>query len=147
MPCAYTGCRTRGLLAHNLLCPVQRPEDWAKWFAHGGIGAGVIARRMKLSMKFRNSALAYQAAIDGMGVVIAQKELVRDDLANRRLVPAFPLSLRLEDAYYLASDAGGHRQSGIQAFRHWILSRTSQLESHASGGGPVGTGLRVGTLR
>ena len=48
-------------------------------------------------MKFGTSALAYQAAIDGMGVVMAQKELVRDDLANGRLVAAYPLALCLED--------------------------------------------------
>ncbi len=123
------------LFAHNLLCSVQRPEDWARWFAHAAIGTGVIARRMKLSMKFGTSALAYQAAIDGMGVVIAQKELVRDDLTNGRLVPAHPLTLRLEDNYYLASEAVAHRRSDIQMFRHWILSRSGQPDSIAFTGG------------
>jgi len=123
------------LFAHNLLCSVQRPEDWARWFAYAGIGTGVIARRMKLSMKFGTSALAYQAAIDGMGVVIAQKELVRDDLTNGRLVPAHPLALRLEDNYYLASEAVAHRRSDIQMFRHWILSRSSQPDAIVYTGG------------
>jgi LysR family glycine cleavage system transcriptional activator len=114
------------LFAQNLLCSVQRPQDWARWFAHAGIGTAEIARRMRLSMKFGTSALAYQAAIDGMGVVMAQKELVRDDLANGRLVAAYPLALCLEDTYYLASDAIAHRRSDIQMFRHWILSRSSE---------------------
>jgi LysR family transcriptional regulator, glycine cleavage system transcriptional activator len=126
------------LFAHNLLCSVQRPEDWSRWFAHAGIGAGIIARRMKLSMKFGTSALAYQAAIDGMGVVMAQKELVRDDLANGRLLPAFPLALCLGDTYYLASEAVTHRRSDIQNFRHWILSRSGQPDGIVLSGSPSG---------
>jgi LysR family transcriptional regulator, glycine cleavage system transcriptional activator len=117
------------LFAQNLLCSVQRPQDWARWFAHAGIGTAEIARRMRLSMKFGTSALAYQAAIDGMGVVMAQRELVRDDLASGRLVPAHSLALSLDDTYYLASDAVAHRRSDIQMFRHWILSRSGRLEA------------------
>jgi LysR family glycine cleavage system transcriptional activator len=74
-------------------------------------------------MKFGNSALAYQAAIDGMGVAMAQKELVRDDLAVGRLQPAHPLAARLDDVYYLASAADAHKRPDIAAFRGWLLSK------------------------
>jgi len=113
--------RADDLLHHVLLSSIQRPHDWRLWFERAGVAAGEIRQ----GLRFGNSALAYQAAIDGMGVVIAQKELVRDDLASGRLVPAHPFAAGNGEAYYLASAETAHAVPEVVAFRAWILSKRS----------------------
>jgi LysR family glycine cleavage system transcriptional activator len=112
---------------HVLLASVQRPGDWLAWFRNAGVPQErlrqVMQSGLRFGMKFGNSALAYQAAIDGMGVVIAQKELVRDDFASGRLVLAYPLGAPSDEAYYLASATDGNRD--VIAFREWILSKSN----------------------
>jgi LysR family glycine cleavage system transcriptional activator len=85
----------------------------------------VIQSGLQFGMKFGNSALAYQAAIDGMGVAIAQRELVHDDLTAGRLVAAYPLVASNNEAYYLASAADAHGNEDAIAFREWILSKNN----------------------
>jgi LysR family transcriptional regulator, glycine cleavage system transcriptional activator len=85
----------------------------------------VVQSGLRFGMKFGNSALAYQAAIDGMGVVIAQRELVRDDLASRRPVWAWPLVAANGEAYYLASAADALGNPDVVAFRQWILLKSN----------------------
>ena len=71
---------------------------------------------------FESSALAYQAAIGGLGVAIAQTELVRDDLAHGQLVSAHPLKVPSGEIYSLASRTPSRPRSDAAAFRNWILS-------------------------
>jgi len=113
--------RADDLLHHVLLSSIQRPHDWRLWFER----AGVVAGEIRQGLRFGNSALAYQAAIDGIGVVIAQKELVRDDLASGRLVPAHSFAAGNGEAYYLASAETAHAIPEVAAFREWILSKRS----------------------
>ena len=109
------------LLRHVLVSSVRRQRDWQVWFQ----GAGVGLARGPSGSTFANSAMAYQAAIDGMGVAMAQKELVRDDLAGGRLVPAFPLYVPSGETYYLASAENCRFPEDATAFRRWILSHSS----------------------
>jgi DNA-binding transcriptional LysR family regulator len=99
------------------------------WFRAAGVPEErlrqVVQSGLRFGMKFGNSALAYQAAIDGMGVVIAQRELVRDDLASGRLVGAWPLMAASGEAYYLASAADALGNPDVVAFREWILSKSN----------------------
>jgi LysR family glycine cleavage system transcriptional activator len=117
------------LFERVLLRSVQRPNDWLLWFRCAGIAEDrlreVIQSGLRFGMKFGNSALAYQAAIDGMGVVIAQRELVRDDLASGRLVAAHELAASNGEAYYLASAADPLGNPDIVAFHDWMLSQSN----------------------
>jgi LysR family transcriptional regulator, glycine cleavage system transcriptional activator len=117
------------LFEHVLLCSVQRPNDWLLWFRAAGVPEDrlrqVVQSGLRFGMKFGNSALAYQAAINGMGVVIAQQELVRDDLASGRLVRAWPLVAASGEIYYLASSADPLGNPEVIAFRDWILSKSN----------------------
>jgi len=109
------------LLRHVLVSSIRRQRDWQVWFQ----GAGVRLARSPSGSTFANSALAYQAAIDGMGVAMAQKELVRDDLAGGRLVPAYPLYVPNGETYYLASAQRCRFPQEAAEFRQWILARSS----------------------
>ena len=67
------------LARHVLLCSLNRPDDWPAWLA----AAGVPQIDGNSGLKFENAALAYQAAIDELGVMIAQRALVAGRPAHR----------------------------------------------------------------
>ena len=84
--CARRACCERGpplrkpadLARHVLLCSMNRPNDWPTWLA----AAGAPQIDGNSGLKFENAALAYQAAADQLGVMVALDAFVRDDLAS-----------------------------------------------------------------
>jgi LysR family transcriptional regulator, glycine cleavage system transcriptional activator len=121
------------ILQRVLLSSVQRPDDWHLWLHAAGLTRYVLPA----GLIFGNSALAYQAAIDGMGVAIAQKELVRDDLDSGRLVPMHPLSVSNAQTYFLASWEAALVTPDRAAFRRWILSKRSLGARRVTPGEPA----------
>lgn len=114
------------LARHVLLCSMNRPDDWPAWLA----AAGVPQIDGNSGLKFENAALAYQAAIDELGVTIAQRALVEDDLRSGRLATPIPLPLRTSGGYYLAYPPHRPRTARLAAFEDWIVR-----EAQAAGEG------------
>jgi LysR family glycine cleavage system transcriptional activator len=110
--------KPRDLARHVLLCSMNRPRDWPAWLVAAGV-AGVDGNS---GLKFENAALAYQAAIDQLGVTIAQRALVADDLRTGRLVAPFALSVRTSGGYYLAYPPHRPKSSRLVAFEEWLLA-------------------------
>jgi LysR family glycine cleavage system transcriptional activator len=108
----------RDLVRHQLLCSMNRPRDWPTWLA----AAGVPEIDGNGGLKFENAALAYQAAIDELGVMIAQRALVDDDLASGRLVAPIALPVPTTGAYYLAYPPNRQRSANVTAFEDWIVT-------------------------
>ena len=120
-------CRLRrpaDLARHVLLCSLHRPDDWPTWLAE----AGVAEIDGNDGLKFENSALAYQAAIDEVGIVVAQRAFVEDDLRAGRLVEVFDLRASTGSAYYLAYPAQERVSAKIRAFEDWIVGEAARLE-------------------
>jgi len=115
--------KPRDLAQHQLLCSMNRPRDWPTWLAAAGIpdidGNG--------GLKFENAALAYQAAIDELGVMIAQRALVEDDLASGRLVAPLAIPVRTSGAYYLAYPPNRPRSARVAAFEDWIVMAAQRV--------------------
>ena len=110
--------KPRDLAKHQLLCSMNRPRDWPTWLA----AAGAPEIDGNGGLKFENAALAYQAAIDELGVMIAQRALVDDDLASGRLVAPIALPVPTTGAYYLAYPPNRQRSANVTAFEDWIVT-------------------------
>jgi LysR family glycine cleavage system transcriptional activator len=108
----------RDLLDHTLLHSMKRPHDWRIWFE----AANVIPGSFREELSFGNSSLAYQAAIDGLGVAMAHLELIQDDLDGGRLLALHPLVVRTADSYRLVGRESEIGRPEIAAFRNWVLS-------------------------
>jgi len=91
--------------------------DWPMWLRAAGV-TDVDATR---GLRFHHVAMALDAAIAGRGVALAHSVLVRDDLAEGRLVRPFALSLPVEFAYYFVCPPEALQDAKIRAFREWIL--------------------------
>jgi LysR family glycine cleavage system transcriptional activator len=106
------------LLKHYLLHSMNRPNDWRRWLD----AAGATGAALDEGLKFGNSSLAYQAAMEGVGVAMAQRVFVEDDLREGRLVAPFPLSIKTGEVYFLACLKSSIAIRNVAAFRTWLLA-------------------------
>lgn len=111
------------LAAVRLLHSIVRPDDWRYWLD----AAGVRGIDPYAGDKFASSTLAYQATLEGFGVMIAQKELFAEDLRSGRLVQPFAFELDRGDfTYYLIYPRDRLRKPAFRRFRSWILNEMAQ---------------------
>lgn len=109
-------------LLHSLI----RPDDWKLWLGAAGIGeidpyAGA---------KFASSTLAYQATLEGQGIMMAQKALFVDDLKARKLVQPFrPILDRGDHTYYFIYPRNRLRNPAFRKFRLWLLEQANPAEA------------------
>lgn len=110
------------LLNHTLMHDSDWPESmWVRWLA----AAGVKADNLRPALSFNYSSLMIQAAIDGLGVALAQEALVRDDLATGRLIRPFDIDMPSDYAYYVVSPEATAERPKVAAFRTWLLTEAS----------------------
>ncbi len=108
---------TEGLARQTLLHSMAVPNDWSMWLAAAGI-IGVDGRH---GLHFASSSLAYQAAIEGLGVAIAQRSMIEHDVATHRLALPFDFSFRDGSGDYLLCSKQGLKDPHVIEFRDWIL--------------------------
>lgn len=122
------GLRTPADLRHHtLLQDDTRTEEgarpsWDDFLAAAGV-EGVDGSR---GPHFSNASLAIDAAIEGMGVVLALRALVSADVAAHRLVIPFDLAVPTRYAYYLVMPEHLLANSGVAAFREWLLAESAK---------------------
>jgi LysR family transcriptional regulator, glycine cleavage system transcriptional activator len=111
------------LSRHTLLHSAVFPDNWAKWlsaFAPAGFEGSH-------GVSFGSSSLAYQGALEGIGIALGQMALIREDLAENRLVVAWPQALEDGRAYILAYPADARRNSLLDAFLCWLLDEVAKV--------------------
>ena len=87
-------------------------------------------------MKFENSILAYEAALQGIGVAMGVHVLVEQYLRSGSMIAPFGPPLPLDDGYYLLIPRGRKRSPALGHFRDWLLeeaARDRQLDGWAGG--------------
>lgn len=117
----------------RLLHSIVRPDDWRYWLE----GTGTTSVDAYAGDKFASSTLAYQATLEGFGIMMAQRELFAEDIRSGRLVQPFPFALDRGDfTYYLIYPRDRLRKPAFRRFRGWILTEMGRetAEGVASGG-------------
>jgi len=109
--------RVEDLAGHTLLQSIHRPNDWKFWLR----AAHVNVIDADHGAKFESSSLAYQAAIEGMGIAMGQRALIADDLALRRLVAPFDLVVEDQTGFYLLYPEQTAQAPHLTVFRDWVL--------------------------
>jgi LysR family transcriptional regulator, glycine cleavage system transcriptional activator len=121
----------RDLARHILLRAMHRTDDWRIWLDAAG-ATGIDASK---ALQFENSSLTYQAAIQGLGVVVAQLALVTDDLATGRLVTPFSLRVPGEWSYFLVHPLDREEPRRVALLREWLVAaaadKRAELEAMA----------------
>jgi LysR family glycine cleavage system transcriptional activator len=110
----------------SLLHSLARPDDWMLWLK----AAGVDGIDPYAGQKYASSVLAYQAALEGQGVVMAQRVLVADDLEAGRLIEPLDTVLdRGEFTYYLVYPRNRSRNPAFRQFRAWLIEQAQTPSS------------------
>lgn len=115
--------RVEDLNRHTLLHSTARPDNWKLWLEKTESPSITGARQLE----FDSSSLAYQAAIDGIGVAMAQLPLVLEDLRSGLLVMPFPVSVPDSDVYNLIWPDRSPRNRSFLPFRDWLLAEARDM--------------------
>ena len=97
-----------------------RPS-WNDWLQSVGV-TDIDATR---GPHFSDAALALDAAIEGMGVTLAMKPLLRTELEAKRVVVPFDISLATSYSYYLVTPEAGAENRALTAFSQWLLAESA----------------------
>lgn len=106
----------RDIASQVLLHSLRRPTDWRQWLDAAGL-SGFSATQ---ELTFENSTLTYQGALDGLGIAIAQKALVAEEISSGRLSAPSDIEVRNPLAYYLVYPNRRQTPAKVQAFQSWI---------------------------
>jgi LysR family glycine cleavage system transcriptional activator len=104
---------------------MHRPYDWPVWLK----AAGILDIDGNDGLKFENSALAYQAAVDELGIVMAQRAFVEEDLRTGRLVAPLDLQVATSGGFYLAHPRGRQKAELVAAFSDWIVDQSASVDT------------------
>lgn len=126
---AMGGRLTVDMLAQaTLLRSMARPDDWRDWLDAAG-GESIDDQR---GLQFESSSLAYQAAIEGVGIAIGQESLIAEDRASGRLVTPIDFVHDNGNAYYLTYAKQTENDSRLMEFKDWILAQVVEFEAWAA---------------
>jgi len=95
--------------------------NWHDWLEAVGV-QGMDASR---GPHFSDASLALEAAIEGMGVTLAMKPLVRSEIEAGRLVVPFDITVPAAFSYYLVTPETSAQNPGVAAFREWLLAEVA----------------------
>lgn len=118
--------RPEALNQHTLLRVRGRPDDWARWSEAHGIDLNGLTQWRELE----SSALAYQAAIEGQGIALAQRALVQQELNAGTLIEMENGQLDCGNVtYYLVWHDHSLKEANLLRLKAWLTRRESPPET------------------
>ncbi|HJQ62541.1 MAG TPA: transcriptional regulator GcvA [Burkholderiales bacterium] len=115
--------RRHTLLHDDTLDVEDGRSKWETWLEAAGVPGVDLTR----GPHFNHAALALDAAVDGVGVVLSYPLLAAADIAGGRLVMPFDLAIPLEPAYYVVYAEAIAGQRKVSAFRNWLLEEVQKF--------------------
>ena len=120
------GLREPADLAHHVLLHdeamdlVAHGDAWQKWLEAAGVADRVDGSR---GPHFSSNILSLEAASQKLGVALALKPLVNDDIESGKLWAPFKVELKPQSAYYLVCPEVIAERPAVAAFRKWLLEQ------------------------
>ena len=103
--------------------------EWQHWFEGAAVAEPVFGPALQRGVRFPNTNMALQAAIDGQGVALARSAPVWDDLEAGRLVRLLALRRPFAHQIYLVSPKKREKAAAVGAFRQWLLAVSAASQS------------------
>lgn len=97
-------------------------DQWDWWFKAMGIPATGALHETGLG----SSAMAVQAALDSLGVLVTQLPYVSDALAAKRLVAPFGIPRQHYESWYLAFRDIRAGDGALRTFREWLRGEAAR---------------------
>ncbi len=104
-------------LIHDVSADLEESHpDWSMWLKAARV-EGIDGTR---GLRFNQTSLALEAAMNGKGVALTMSSLASQDIENGRLVKPFDLTLPVDFAYFLAYPKSKANLAKVQKFAGWI---------------------------
>lgn len=113
-----TPCDAR-LDGATFLHPTRDKTDWSLWLTHFSPDAPLTMRK---NQHFDTMDLAITAAMQGLGVAMADATLVAEDVRAGRLVRPFTLSVKTGASYRLVVRSSQSKADGLARFREELVN-------------------------
>ncbi|MEX0338672.1 MAG: LysR substrate-binding domain-containing protein [Arenibacterium sp.] len=97
---------------------------WRDWFAKAGVSDADLPEE---TWRLRSS-LAFEAAVNGLGVYLGSSECVSFEIENGRLIRCFDIGL-WGGSFHLVYGSRGVRRTAVKAFRDWLLDETQAFRN------------------
>jgi len=101
---------------------------WREWLRLHGI----TADRLRQDFIFSDALASIEAAVQGQGVALGWKHLVRDHVASGRLICPLDLIHKTGQSVYLVMPAGRRPKPGAELLRDWLLAQDPDAALPAS---------------
>lgn len=106
---------------HRLLHMHSRPDDWRMWL----LLAEVDGIDPTAGPRFDNSPEMLEATIAGLGVAMADRQMIRRDVEAGRLIAPFDLHMPSRGAYHLVWPPRTEGDPRFEAFRRWVMDEAA----------------------
>jgi len=113
--------RYQTLLHDDTVVEEGARPSWGDWLASVGV-TDIDATR---GPHFSDASLSFEAAIEGMGVTLAMKPLVRSEIEAGRLVVPFDISAPASYSYYLVIPESNATDPSVGQFREWLMEEAA----------------------
>ena len=95
---------------------------WGVWLRAANLSDIDVTR----GPHFSHAVPAFEAAIDGVGVLASVPALASEELAAGRLVTPFELRVPLASAYYLVCEESAATRPAVTAFNNWLIEEAAR---------------------
>lgn len=94
-----------------------RMDEWRAWLRAVRIEEAGFGK----DLRFSSTSLATGAAVEGLGIALADRHLVAKELRSGQLVVPFDIALDTQSAFYLVWPKNRPMSYSKKAFHEWIL--------------------------
>ncbi|WP_210395696.1 transcriptional regulator GcvA [Motiliproteus sediminis] len=110
--------------SHTLIHVSTRMDEWRAWLRSAGIDEAGFGK----DLRFSSTSLATGAAVEGLGIALADRHLVTKELKQGELVVPFDISLDTHSAFYLVWPEDQPLSYSATVFRDWIIDALQQAD-------------------
>jgi LysR family glycine cleavage system transcriptional activator len=119
------------LVGHTLIDVSTRPTEWDRFLEHFGVRRRQAGKRLS----FSNTSLAVGAAMEDLGIALADRRLIAREVRYGQLVRPLGIALTLKQGFYLVHPQGRPLNDGMRAFRDWLLGEIEQQRAEEQAAG------------
>ena len=109
------------LLKHKLFYVKRRKDEWVSWFEHSDI----TFKPKQRPISFSSGSLAVNAALEGMGIALADISLASDDIHKGDLIVPIDIRLSFDKSFYLVYQKNRKLTFAMKAFKEWMMAEMS----------------------
>jgi LysR family glycine cleavage system transcriptional activator len=104
------------ITSHALIESMTRPQDWQAWLKRANVNDAIVAG----GHRFDHLFVAIQAVKDGLGSLVAPRNVLQMAITSRELACPFP-HLNFPGEPYFAYFAGGSIDPAVRRFNDWLV--------------------------